>query len=265
MVPAAGRATRISPLPCSKEIFPIGLRESPNGSGVQRPKVVSHYLLDKMRLAGIRKAYVVLREGKWDIPAYYRDGMALLDMHLAYLLAWLPYGPPFTVDQAYPFVRESIVAFGFPDIVFEPQDAFVQVLEKQVSTRADVVLGVWPVQPAHMADDRLEIDPDGRVRQIAVKSFTTDLPLTWSIAVWTPAFTEFMHAQLSATLDAGKGLPDGTPSISREMIMGHVMAGAVEKGLHVNSVQFLGAGYIDIGTPEALARIYAAERPEYLW
>ena len=81
-----------------------------------RPKVVCHYLLEKMRLAGITKAYIVLKEGKWDIPSYFRDG-SLVDMQLAYLLLGLPFGTPYTIDQAYSFVRHSTVAFGFPDIV----------------------------------------------------------------------------------------------------------------------------------------------------
>src|SRR5262245_55704587 len=118
LIPAAGQATRIAPLPCSKEIFPVGFRTEPQ-SGTVRPKVVSHYLLEKMRRAGITRAYLVLRSGKWDIPAYYGDG-AMLDMHLAYLLMGRPFGPPYTLDQAYPFLQNALVAFGFPDILFTP-------------------------------------------------------------------------------------------------------------------------------------------------
>ena len=58
-----------------------------------RPKVVCHYLLEKMRLAGITKAYIVLKECKWDIPDYLRDG-ALVDMQLAYLLRELAFRDP---------------------------------------------------------------------------------------------------------------------------------------------------------------------------
>lgn len=38
-----------------------------------------------MHAAGITEAYIVLREGKWDIPAYLCDG-AMVGMHLAYLM-----------------------------------------------------------------------------------------------------------------------------------------------------------------------------------
>ena len=79
-----------------------------------------------MKLAGVAKAYIVLREGKWDIPAYFRNG-AIVDMHISYLVLSLPFGTPFTIDEAYPFVRQSVVAFGFPDMLFRPDDAFVQL------------------------------------------------------------------------------------------------------------------------------------------
>jgi glucose-1-phosphate thymidylyltransferase len=258
ILPAGGGATRISPLPCSKEILPAGLRATQDGHGV-RPKVVSHYLLEKMYRAGIRKAYIVLREGKWDIPTYYNDGAALLDMHLAYLMMRWPYGPPFTVDQAYAFVRHAIVAFGFPDILFEPRDAFVHLLKRQAATGADVVLGVCPNQPVDTSNDRLDIDPHGRVRRIAVKSQTSDLQFTWIMAVWTPVFTEFMHTHLAAVLNRGE-----LNNLKREMIMGDVIAPALESGLHVNTVQFHDARYLDLGTPEGLARIYPTEDPESL-
>ena len=70
LVPAAGSGKRIAPLPCSKELFPIGFQLA-NGKSEPRAKVVSQYLLEKFRIAGITTAYIVLRKGKWDIPAYF--------------------------------------------------------------------------------------------------------------------------------------------------------------------------------------------------
>ena len=74
----------LAPLPFSKELYPIGWRRGADGNQ-QRPKVACHYLLEKMRRAEITKAYIVIREGKWDIPAYLRDG-SMLDMHLGYFV-----------------------------------------------------------------------------------------------------------------------------------------------------------------------------------
>src|SRR5215510_16410745 len=98
LIPAGGHARRIEPLPCSKELFPIGfLHRHDEKHG--HPKVVCHYLLEKMRAAGITKAYIVLRQGKWDIPAYFGDG-SMLGMNLAYLMMGSSLGPPYTLDQA---------------------------------------------------------------------------------------------------------------------------------------------------------------------
>ena len=112
-------------------------------NGTVRPKVVSHYLLEKMRLAGANKAFIVLRDGKWDIPKYFGAG-SMLDMNLAYLMMGLPYGAPYTADQAYPFLKNSLVAFGFPDILFGPDDAYCQLLQRQAAVHADIVLGLFP-------------------------------------------------------------------------------------------------------------------------
>ena len=123
LMPAGGKAARIAPLPCSKELYPIGFRPVDQGHSL-RPKVACHYLLEKMRLADVTKAYIILREGKWDIPAYLGDGK-MLDMHLAYLMMYLPFGVPYTLDQAYPFVQDAMVTFGFPDIIFQPDDCLL--------------------------------------------------------------------------------------------------------------------------------------------
>src|SRR5262245_170131 len=83
LIPAGGQAKRIAPLPCSKELYPVGFRKH-HADGSVRPKVACHYLLEKMKLAGVNKTFIVLRSGKWDIPTYFGDGK-LVEMDLAYL------------------------------------------------------------------------------------------------------------------------------------------------------------------------------------
>src|SRR3990170_7037019 len=183
IIPAGGKASRIAPLPCSKELYPVGFH-SVNESGELRPKVVSHYLLEKMRSANITKVFIVLRDGKWDIPAYFGDGK-MLDMHIAYLMMDLPYGVPFTLDQAYPFVQDALVALGFPDIIFKRKDAYAKLLSKQAETNAAIVLGLFPAhQPQNV--DMVEVDRHYRVKHILIKPDKTNLKHTWGIAVWTP-------------------------------------------------------------------------------
>ena len=252
LIPAAGQATRIAPLPCSKELFPIGFRSIDEDSSL-RPKVVSHYLLEKMRLAGITKAYIVLRPGKWDIPAYLGDG-SMLDMHLAYLTVHTPFGAPYTLDQAYPFVQDSLVALGFPDIIFQPNNAFEQLLAWQANTKADVVLGLFPTDQPHKAD-MVDLDNDGQVRRIVIKPVETDLHYTWMIAVWTPVFTHFMHKYLTTQTGTGREdvLSNGSRE-SQELFVGHVIQAAIDAKIRVESVSFPDGYCLDIGTPDELVR-----------
>jgi glucose-1-phosphate thymidylyltransferase len=243
LIPAGGHATRISPLPCSKELYPIGFQSSQEECGAQT-KVVSHYLLEKMRVAGIAKAYIVLRQGKWDIPGYFGDGL-LLNMHLAYLMMRSPLGVPYTLDQAYPFVKDAIVAMGFPDILFQPDDAFVQLLSHQQVTDTDVLLGLFPTDSPRN-EEMVDVDDEGRVREIVVKQPCTHLRYTWGIGLWTPAFTQFLHDYVSARQDSSPG--------QRELTVGDVIQAAIEKDLRVNAMSVSRDPYLDIGTPVGLVK-----------
>lgn len=122
LIPAAGQGRRISPLPMSKELFPIGSRMVAGKSG-SRPKVVCHYLLEKMQRAGVAQAFFILRPGKWDIPNFFGDG-ADLGLKLAYLTVHVPFGVAFSLNQAYPFVRGATVVMGFPDMLLEPENVY---------------------------------------------------------------------------------------------------------------------------------------------
>ena len=243
LIPAGGHATRIAPLPCSKELYPIGFRSEEEGRGLQT-KVVSHYLLEKMRLAGIGKAYIILRQGKWDIPGYFGDGM-LLNMHLAYLMMRSPLGVPYTLDQAYPFVKDATVAMGFPDILFQPDDAFALLLSHPQATNADVLLGLFPTD-APESEEMVDLDDRGRVRELIIKQHCTHLRYTWGIALWTPPFTQFLHEYTSARRDLSPG--------QRELTVGDVMQAAIETHLRVNAVPVSKVPYLDIGTPQGLVK-----------
>lgn len=252
LIPAGGKATRLAPLPFSKELYPIGFRRVNEGSSL-RPKVVCHYLLEKMRLAGITKTYIVLRDGKWDIPAYLGDGK-MLDMHLAYLMMRLPFGVPYTIDQAYPFVQDAMVAFGFPDIIFQPDDAFARLLAKQAESNADVVLGLFPAHQPHKTD-MVELDADGRICGIQVKPTRTHLRYAWIIAVWTPAFTQFMHKYLTGIQDGNEQHETGSklPG-SRELFVGDVIQAAINNHLRIEATPFPDDTYLDIGTSGNLVK-----------
>jgi glucose-1-phosphate thymidylyltransferase len=252
LLPAAGLATRVAPLPLSKELYPIGFQPASREHS-PKPKVVSQYLLEKMRLAGVTKAFIVLRRGKWDIPAYFGDG-AMLDMHLAYLMMRLPYGVPYTVNQAYPFVQDALVAFGFPDIIFQSDDAFAQLLARQATTNADIVLGLFPVhQPQKW--DMVDLDENGGIRSIVIKPPQTHLRYAWIIAVWTPKFTQFMHEYLAAAQITGEeNRDDDDLTVHRELFIGDVIQAAIHDDFQVESVLFPDDICLDIGTPDDLVK-----------
>ncbi len=238
LLPAGGQATRLSPLPLSKELYPIGFYQDADGKA--KPKVVGHYLLEKLRSAGITKAFWILRPGKWDIPAYFGDGSSL-DMHLAYLTVHVPHGVPYTLHQAYPFVQQAIVALGFPDILFQPEDAYCCVLNRLQQGNADVVLGLFPTQQYWKAG-MVDFDADGRVIQIIEKPQQSNFSYMWAIAVWTPRFTQFL----------ADFLQQHTPGV--ELPIGNVFQAAIEAGLIVEAETFPDGRYLDVGTPDDLAR-----------
>jgi glucose-1-phosphate thymidylyltransferase len=183
-----------------------------------KPKVVSQYLLEKYKTAGIRKCYFILRKGKWDIPQYYGDG-DVVDMDIAYLMMNLPHGHPFTLDQAFPFTQNSLVAFGYPDILFAPDDGFVQLARRQKETKADVVLGIFPIKESQRWTDMLAFDGNGKIETISLDDpSTAPQRVGWAIALWTPVFSRFMHEFLqSAITDNRLTAPNG-----KEYTMNHV-------------------------------------------
>lgn len=236
--------------------------------GLQGPRVrvVSHYLLECLQKAGIRKGFIVIRQGKWDIPAYWEDG-DMLGMNLAYLVIGGSNGPPDTIDRAYPFVKDKIVAFGFPDIILRPKDVFARLLDRLDCSRGDVVLALFPAHDAK-AMDMIDIDAALRVRAIHLKPRTSRLQYAWLCAVWTPVFTAFLHQFLRGVK---RGEKDGVVGNRRidaqgDIPVGLVLKEAVKAKLKVEGVTFPSGRYIDIGTPHAISMVHrfvSHSRPSY--
>ena len=250
VVPAAGSGTRIAPIPGSKEVFPIGFSNTESENPTV--KVISQYLFERFFAAGIGQGLVILRNGKWDIPAFYGEG-GPAGMRLSYVVVGETIGPPDTVDRAYAFVRGKVVAFGFPDILLGPPDVFDQLLSAMNTGDVDVVLGLYDVVDRG-ASDMVLLDEENRVRGIELKDTTSTLPCCWACAVWGPRFTDFMHRAVKqhrggspqnfATIDAGGDLP-----------MGLIFKQAVEAGLEVAGVRFAGEYWTDVGSPGDLVRV----------
>jgi glucose-1-phosphate thymidylyltransferase len=245
LVPAGGRALRLSRLPCSKEILPLGA--PPGGDG--RIRVACERLLEGMRVGGAKRAYVVVGDGKLDIPAYLGDG-SIAGLDLAYLTVERSPSTIATLDRAFAFVRDELVLFGFPDIVFQPVDALARLAGRQSETAAAAVLGLFPAA-RHEQVDMVDADEAGRVRRIVIKPAETALRLAWILAAWTPEFTRFLHERRPA-LEARAG--------GREPYVGDAIQAAIDAGLTVDSVAFPDGSFVDVGTPDGLRAAAADER-----
>ncbi len=244
VIPASGWAKRMGSLPCSKEILPIGFHTADDGSSAQ-PKVIISYLLDKMRFAGIRKVYIILRKGKWDIPGYLGDGSAH-DMHICYLMQGLPYGVPYTLDQATPFIEKSIVALGFPDTIYKTKGIYKKLLERLKESDADVVLGLFPADYPQNADG-VEIDSDGIIRRVIAKPHDASSKTVWAAAVWRPDFSRFMHKYIANI--------EPRSHEKKELQIGHIMQAAIEEGQRIAGVHVSKQPIFDVGTSENYAAV----------
>ena len=248
LIPAGGKAKRVSPLPCSKEIFPVGFGEI-EANGRKYPKVAAHYLLEKMHLAGAEKTYFVLSKGKWDIPSYFGNG-SMVNMAIGYLMTDMPYGVPFTLDSAFPFLKNKQVLFGFPDIILQPDDVYVQLMDQMHSSNADIVVGLFLADnPDKM--DMVDLNADETICGIQIKPAQTNLKWTWIVAVWNYSFTQFMHDYVQHHLNTIAAANGGLAGYDhKEIYLGDVIQDAIGSELKIDKVMFNQGTYIDIGSPE---------------
>lgn len=256
LIPAAGKAARIAPLPGSKELFPVGFAETlVNGQPRRYPKVVSQYLVENMIQAGVRHIYFVISDGKWDLLKYYGDGLRL-DAHFAYLMVEQMIGMPYTLNMAYPWVQGATIVFGMPDTIFTPGDVYVRLLAQHNRTQADLTLGLFKTEEPWRFG-MVAFEPGGKVIACIDKPAQTDLSYLWGNACWGPRFTEFLHSHLAQRL-AG-------PAPLRELVLGDFFQLAIEAGLKVQSVPFDEGQYVDIGSPEELERTVRRVLGEGKW
>ncbi len=241
LIPAAGMATRLAPLPGSKEMLPIGFK-SREREGRRRPcpKPVSEYLIERMCQGGAQRIYVVLSNAKWDMIRYYADGSSL-GVHMAYIYLERSPSMPYTLNAAFPWLvgHDATVLFGMPDTLFWPSDAYSQLLATHRERGADLTLGVFPTdQPERLSV--VEMDNAGCVLSVTDKPAHPRFNNTWGIACWGPRFSELLNASLA-------GL-----SAEHEVVLADVFQAALERGMRVHARYFEQGEYIDIGVEEDL-------------
>lgn len=236
LIPAAGHGTRLgNSVPGSKEVVDVG--------GIP----AMGHLLQRLELARVHRGLVVLRNQKWDVPE------ALLEYRTEVLLSYVIVEETpsqlHSVTLGLGFLDSELVVFGYPDILFEPEDAFASLLDRQSETGADVVMGLFPSDIPERVD-MVALDDESRPVELVIKQPSRGLLYSWSIAVWTPAFSK-MLIDFVRMYDAGE---DMLLLGAEEPVVGHVIQKALDDGLDVEAVVFPNGEYLDIGTPEDLNR-----------
>ncbi len=157
IIPAAGAGSRIQPLAFSKELLPVGGRLD---GTIERPRAISEYLVERMRIAGADKICFVISAGKSDILEYYShlDGASVI-----FVVQPSPSGLCDAMFCAAPIVApEESVAIGLPDTIWFPDDGLKTLPEGELSFL------LFPVEHPEFFD-AVVTDAAGQVREIQVK------------------------------------------------------------------------------------------------
>jgi glucose-1-phosphate thymidylyltransferase len=215
VVPAAGSASRLQPLSCSKEVYPV------------RGRPVMDYLVERMRVAGCADLRVVTTPEKRDIIAHARRlGARVVEGRPRSVAASLRLG---LEDVA----AADVVLFGFPDTIWEPSEGF-RTLLASLAGGEDVVLGVFPtVEPER--SDVVVMEEEGMISAVQVKPERPASDLIWGCGVARARALDGMIAY-----DEPGHYFDALARAGRL------------RGTRLES-------FVDIGTPDALARVERLE------
>lgn len=168
IVPAAGAGSRIQPLAFSKELLPVGSRLD---LGIERPRAVSEYIVERMLAAGADKICFVVSPGKADILTYY--GGSIGSAHIAYTVQSQPAGLCDAIFRALPLVSpEEEVMVGLPDTIWFPSDGLRELPRDVLSFL------LFPVERPDLFD-AVCTDSAGNVLRIQVKQEHPETSWIW--------------------------------------------------------------------------------------
>jgi len=227
VIPAAGLGLRLGTQE-SKEVVEVG------------GEPVAAHMLRRLALAGVDQAVVVLRSGKWDVPralSRYRT----LGVDLAYVVVDESPNELYSVAAGLPFTAGRVVALGYPDILFEPKNAYSALIERREATGADLVLGLFPTDRPERVD-MVVLDDEQHPIEVVIKQPDRGLRYSWCMALWTPRFSAMLTEHVTAGAQT-----NAEPSV------GDMVQAAIDSGLTTRAVVFDEGSYLDIGTPEDLA------------
>lgn len=184
IIPAAGNGMRLQPLAFSKELLPVGSRV--DAAGVERPRAVSEYLVERMVRGGACKICFVISPWKSDILQYYGGSVAGAD--IAYVIQSQANGLCDAIFCALPLVHpEEHVLIGLPDTVWFPEDALGDLPDHALSFL------LFHVEHPELFD-AVVLSDDGRVREIQVKSREAQTPWVWGAFKMPGSILRELHA-----------------------------------------------------------------------
>ena len=158
IIPAAGKGSRIQPLAFSKELLPVGGRSH---DGVERPRAVSDYLVERLVIGGATRVCFIIGPGKSDIVEYY--GAAAHSVPVCYVVQPQPAGLCDAIFRALPLIHPSEqVLVGLPDTIWFPEDGLRRLPDDRLSFL------LFPVNRPELFD-AVVADEDGAVAEIQVK------------------------------------------------------------------------------------------------
>lgn len=229
IIPAAGLGSRIQPLAFSKELLPVGSRWI---EGVERPKAVSEYVVERMLAAGVEKLCFVIAPTKPDIVRYY--GSDYTDngrcAQVCYMVQPKPAGLCDAIFRALPLIRErEPVLVGLPDTVWFPDDAYRALPEDSLSFL------LFPVRHPELFDAVVS-DESGRVREIQVKQPQPSTNWIWGGFRMTGRVLADLHS-LWVERD------------EQDPYVGTLVNEYIARGGHVTAAR-AGETYFDVGTLE---------------
>jgi len=223
IIPAAGLGSRIQPLAFSKELLPVGSRII---DGVERPKAVGEYLLERMLAAGVDKLCFVISPNKPDLVRYF--GSSYGGAQVCYVVQPDASGLCDAIFRALPLVREhESVLVGLPDTVWFPEYGY------NVLSGDHLSFLLFPVERPEDFDAVLCAD-DGTVRQVVVKQKNPGTNWIWGGFRLSGRVLASLH---ELWCERGKQDP----------YFGTLTNAHIARGNRVTA-SFAGESYMDVGT-----------------
>lgn len=198
-------------------------------NGVERPKAVSEYLVERMIAAGAEQICMVISAEKADIVKYYAERNYAAEIF--YVVQRKPQGLCDALFRAEPFARRhDQVLIGLPDTIWFPENAYLPALDLE---QPDVNLVLFPVKDPTVFD-AVVCDDLGFVREVQVKR--KDAASQWVWGAVTARGESFHRLKL---LWESRHRSD---EYLGDLLNAFIAAGNVVKG------RYSGEVYMDVGT-----------------